>query len=200
MLRETANQPVGLRARKRVALIRHIQAVALDLFDANGFDKVTVEEVASAAEVSASSLYRYFGTKEGLILHDEHDEPMVAAVVRHLADHDALDAVLLAVEEMGEEHFVRDADLTLRRLPYLVNVPSVRAAGHLAVDQLVRRLADVLAEPGRRPARTAVEARAVAGAVLWGLIGSLLAWYESGAGTPMLTAVRAGLSALDQLG
>ncbi len=196
MLRESVDQPPGLRERKRAASIRHIQSVALDLFDDNGFEKVTIDQVAAAAEASASSVYRYFGTKEGLVLHDEHDGEMAAAVLRHLADHDALDAVLLAVEEMGEAHFVRDAALTRRRLPHLVDVPSVRAAGYLAVDDLVRRFAEVLAEPGRRPSRTAVEARAVAAAVLWGLVGSLLAWYEAGATTSLLDAVRSGLAAL----
>ncbi|PID53113.1 MAG: TetR family transcriptional regulator, partial [Micrococcales bacterium] len=51
----------SLRARKKAAAMRHIQQVALELISSKGFDKVTVEEVAAAAEVSPSSIYRYFG-------------------------------------------------------------------------------------------------------------------------------------------
>ncbi|HEY7594201.1 MAG TPA: helix-turn-helix domain-containing protein, partial [Actinophytocola sp.] len=40
--------------------MRTIQEQALDLFDARGFDAVTIEEIAAAAEVSPSSVYRYF--------------------------------------------------------------------------------------------------------------------------------------------
>src|SRR5260370_12593609 len=53
--------------------MRTIQERALDLFDERGFDAVTIEEIAAAAEVSPSSVYRYFGTKEGLLVADEFD-------------------------------------------------------------------------------------------------------------------------------
>lgn len=53
--------------------MRTIHERALDLFDERGFDAVTIEEIAAAAEVSPSSVYRYFGTKEGLIVADEFE-------------------------------------------------------------------------------------------------------------------------------
>src|SRR6187431_1014357 len=64
---------MGLRERRRRGAMRTIQERALDLFDERGFDAVTIEEIAAAAEVSPSSVYRYFGTKEGLIVADEFD-------------------------------------------------------------------------------------------------------------------------------
>jgi len=60
----------GLRERKRLAAMRRVQEVALDLFDARGFESVSIEEIARAAEVSPSSIYRYFGTKEQIVLYD----------------------------------------------------------------------------------------------------------------------------------
>ncbi|MDN6487490.1 MAG: TetR/AcrR family transcriptional regulator, partial [Ancrocorticia sp.] len=63
----------GLRERKRRATIQSIQETALDLFDERGFGQVSVEEIAAAADVSPSSVYRYFGTKEGIILADQFD-------------------------------------------------------------------------------------------------------------------------------
>ncbi len=57
-----------------------------DLFDGRGFEKVSIEDIAAAAEVSPSSVYRYFGTKERIVLHDEVDLRFVDAVERELAD------------------------------------------------------------------------------------------------------------------
>ncbi len=51
-----------------------------DLFDGRGFEKVSIEDIAAAAEVSPSSVYRYFGTKERIVLHDEVDLRFVDAV------------------------------------------------------------------------------------------------------------------------
>ena len=47
-----------------------IQGHALDLFDERGVDAVTIEEIA---EVSPSTVYRYFGSKEGPIVSDDFD-------------------------------------------------------------------------------------------------------------------------------
>ena len=56
--------------------MRHVQSVAIDLFERHGFGKVTIEQIARAADVSPSSIYRHFGTKEQLVLWDEYD-PML---------------------------------------------------------------------------------------------------------------------------
>ncbi len=50
--------------RRKVEAMSRIQQVALDLFDAHGYRNVTIERVAAAAEVSPSSIYRYFGTND----------------------------------------------------------------------------------------------------------------------------------------
>jgi AcrR family transcriptional regulator len=66
---------------------RAIQECALDLFDERGFGDVTIEEIAAAAEVSPSSVYRYFGTKEGILVADEFDT-MSEEALREILDVD----------------------------------------------------------------------------------------------------------------
>ncbi|NTV39112.1 MAG: helix-turn-helix transcriptional regulator, partial [Demequinaceae bacterium] len=44
--------------------MERIQTVALALFEQHGFGPVTIERIAHEADVSPSSVYRYFGTKE----------------------------------------------------------------------------------------------------------------------------------------
>jgi AcrR family transcriptional regulator len=62
-------QPDGLRARKKARTRDAIADAAIALFLARGFDAVPVSDIAAAAEVSKPTLFRYFPTKEDLVLH-----------------------------------------------------------------------------------------------------------------------------------
>lgn len=59
----------GRRARKLQKTIDQIGAAAWDLFEAHGFDNVTMEAIAEAADVAKGTLYKYFPVKEALIRH-----------------------------------------------------------------------------------------------------------------------------------
>lgn len=58
----------GLRERTRRLVQAEITTVGMDLFARNGFDAVTVEEIATAAGMSKRSFFRYFATKEDVVL------------------------------------------------------------------------------------------------------------------------------------
>jgi AcrR family transcriptional regulator len=62
-------EPAGLRARKKVRTRDAIADAAISLFLARGFDEVSVSDIAATAEVSKPTLFRYFATKEDLVLH-----------------------------------------------------------------------------------------------------------------------------------
>ncbi|MFD3694955.1 TetR family transcriptional regulator [Streptomyces sp. NPDC058646] len=73
----------GLRENKKLRTRRRLEATALELFLERGFDAVSVADVAAAAEVSKPTLFRYFPTKEDLVLDrfaDHQDE--TARIVR----------------------------------------------------------------------------------------------------------------------
>ena len=74
-------EPVGLRARKKGRTRDVIADAAISLFLAQGFDRVSVSEVAARAEVSKPTLFRYFATKEDLVLHRFADHGGEAARV-----------------------------------------------------------------------------------------------------------------------
>ncbi|WP_089155140.1 TetR/AcrR family transcriptional regulator [Micromonospora sp. NBS 11-29] len=75
------SEPVGLRARKKVRTRDAIADAAISLFLARGFDQVSVADIAATAEVSKPTLFRYFATKEDLILHRFADHSGEAARV-----------------------------------------------------------------------------------------------------------------------
>ncbi|MGW0392830.1 TetR/AcrR family transcriptional regulator [Streptomyces sp. NPDC003042] len=73
----------GLRENKKLRTRRQLAATALELFLERGFDAVSVADVAAAAEVSKPTLFRYFPSKEDLVLDrfaDHQDE--AARIVR----------------------------------------------------------------------------------------------------------------------
>ncbi|MFD8009543.1 TetR/AcrR family transcriptional regulator [Streptomyces sp. NPDC058955] len=75
------SEPTGLRARKKERTRDAIGDAAVALFLERGFDRVSVNEIAAAAEVSKPTLFRYFPTKEDLVLHRFADHQGEAARV-----------------------------------------------------------------------------------------------------------------------
>ncbi|WP_406463683.1 TetR/AcrR family transcriptional regulator [Streptomyces sp. NBC_00111] len=67
----------GLRERKKQLTYQAVSEAAISMFLERGFDKVSVAEVAAAADISKPTLFRYFPSKEDLVLHrfaDHEDE------------------------------------------------------------------------------------------------------------------------------
>ncbi|OON75659.1 TetR family transcriptional regulator [Streptomyces tsukubensis] len=58
---------MGLRERKKMQTRSRLLSVALRMFSERGFDKVSVAEIAAAADVSKMTVFNYFGSKEELI-------------------------------------------------------------------------------------------------------------------------------------
>lgn len=86
---------MGLRERKKQQTYQAISDAAIALFLEKGFDRVSVAEVAAAADVSKPTLFRYFPAKEDLALHrfaDHEDEAarVVAARPPGISPLDAL--------------------------------------------------------------------------------------------------------------
>jgi AcrR family transcriptional regulator len=73
----------GLREAHRERVREAISQAAITLFLARGFDEVPVTEIAAAARVSKPTLFKYFPTKEDLVLHQFGDhQGEYARVVR----------------------------------------------------------------------------------------------------------------------
>jgi AcrR family transcriptional regulator len=197
----------GLRERRRVKARRTIQERALDLFDERGFDAVTIEEIAAAAEVSPSSVYRYFGTKEGLLVADEFDSMSQEALEEILDLNDPVGSLLRIVrayettpEETPEQ--ASGAPVTprssaerspWRRVRYFFQEPSVRMAALAALDRASRRIAPMLAGHGDV---TETQARVTANALVFGYFAALEQWYLDDGAHPIADYVEEGMKPL----
>lgn len=169
---------ISLRDRKKAATMHRVQEVAVGLFEEHGFDAVTVEQVAAAADVSPSTIYRYFGTKEGLALHDEHDEVLFAAIAELLAEHDLWTAGTMALERLEQPHFIHDAELTTRRTRLWVNEPALRLATVGVVSRFVDEVAPLVAASPHNDYRPD-QARVLVTALIWAAVAAIESWYAN---------------------
>lgn len=181
-------RPLGLRERKKIAAMRRIQRVAIEQFEDHGFAQVTIEHIAEEAEVSPSTVYRYFGTKEELVLRDEYDEVILAAVSRLFADHDPWTAFEMAMEVIGGAHFVADGDLSLRRTRIWHETPSVRAAGFMVLDETAKQLA-VLMHAADRYGRSLHDYQILGASMMAAVLACIEQWYHEGGSTDIKDAV-----------
>ncbi len=93
-------QQSGLRERKKARTRASIREHALRLFREQGYHATTVEQIAAAAEVSPSTFFRYFPTKEDVVLQDDMDTRMVEALERQPAGLGPVTAVRAATREV----------------------------------------------------------------------------------------------------
>ncbi len=137
-----------LRRRRRLADMQVVQHRAVDLFSREGFDAVSVDRVAEAAGVSPVSVYRWFGTKEALVLWDDYDPPLLAAIRGHLDDAGPLAAVRDGVADELDEVYDRDRALVLARTRLIHDEPALRAAATHGTTALEEALVELYAAAG----------------------------------------------------
>ncbi|OON80571.1 TetR/AcrR family transcriptional regulator [Streptomyces tsukubensis] len=91
----TPEPPVGRRERKKAATRQAIADAALHLFLERGYDDVGIREIAEAADVSTTTVFKHFTGKEALVFDREEstDARLIAAVRERPAGRSVLDAL-----------------------------------------------------------------------------------------------------------
>jgi len=155
----------SLRERKKAKTRSSIQRHALRLFRAQGFDETTVEQIADAAEVSPSTFFRYFPTKEDVVLYDDLDPVGIAAIKAQPAGVPPLTAVRNALRTVFDQLAGEERAQAEDRLYLFRTVPEVRARALEQFLSELQNLADLIAERvGRSTSDFAV--RVFAGAIV----------------------------------
>jgi AcrR family transcriptional regulator len=117
-----------LRDRATRAVRSEVGAVAMRLFLEQGFDKTTVDQIAAEAGLSRTSFFRYFATKEDVVLGnlDERGQQVLEALVARPAAEPAWQALRHSFNLLLEETAVAP-ERGLRMARMLNDTPSLRA-------------------------------------------------------------------------
>ncbi|MFE4949325.1 TetR family transcriptional regulator [Leifsonia sp. NPDC056665] len=165
----TSDRP-GLRERKKARTRAAIQSHALRLFTEQGYDATTIDQVIDAAEVSASTFFRYFPTKESVVLFDDFDPQIVSAFLAQPADVPPVAAMRVALREAFGDLTAEQLEEQRERLALVLDVPALRGAILDQLSQSMLLISEAIADRAGRP-RDDFGVRTLAGAI----IGSMFA-------------------------
>ncbi|WP_409341431.1 TetR family transcriptional regulator [Paenibacillus sp. MBLB4367] len=164
------DQPkLGLRERKKLKTRATIQQNAIKLFREQGYHETTIEQIAEVSEVSPSTLFRYFPTKEALVLDDEFDPMLMELYRKQPSELSPIQAFRQAVRD-SSALIPRDIRHAIReRMELIMSIPELRAANFSQTSDTLNMIAGLIAErAGRESGDLAVLAYAgsIVGAVL----------------------------------
>jgi AcrR family transcriptional regulator len=174
---ETSAAPLGLRERKKQQTRERIRREAYRLFAEHGYEATTVDQIADASEVSSSTFFRYFPTKEDVVIQDEYDPALAEALRSRPADEPVLDAILGTLKGSLGATLQQDREDLLLRTRLIFEDPALRAHNVAEQERSERAMADVIAErTGRDPAD--LEIRCAAAAIIAVFTTLVRYWVE----------------------
>jgi AcrR family transcriptional regulator len=170
------SSPLSLRQRNRLATMRLVQEQAVMLIEQNGFDATKIEDIAEATGVSASTIFRQFGTKEYIVLWDEIDDSINLQLRKTLPTATPVlgfrDAMLSSLGKRS------DTDMFLRRLRLIYSTPAIWAEGATRDRVSRQELADAFSQMAGRKTISIADAT-LAAACLAALDVALETWQSN---------------------
>ncbi|WP_425464361.1 TetR family transcriptional regulator [Paenibacillus anaericanus] len=156
---------MGLRERKKAKTMTAIQMHAMRLFREQGYKATTVEQIADAAEISPSTFFRYFATKEDVVITDNYDPLLITAFENqppHLSPLQAIRGAMISEVAGTPED---ELEMARERNQLIMMVPELRAAMLNNLTQMMQLIAEMVAKRiGSKPDDIAV--RTFAGAII----------------------------------
>ncbi|WP_063786056.1 TetR/AcrR family transcriptional regulator [Streptomyces sp. MMG1533] len=174
----TDRPQLGLRERKKIKTRTAIRDATYALIEEQGYDATTIEQIAERAEVSPSTVFRYFPTKEDIVLTDEYDPILLEELRARPADEPwpvSLRYVMHKAIGLGANE---EPEVTRLRSRLMVEVPAVRSRMMESMSVTGRMLASaVAARTGR--AEDSLEVRVYTMSLIGGLAEISLYWAEN---------------------
>jgi AcrR family transcriptional regulator len=192
-----AGPPMGLRERKKARTRAAIRTEALRLFRERGYAATTIEQIAAAADISPATFFRYYPTKEDVVLQDDLDLLIPDAVEAQPPSLGPIAAVRAAVADTLNALSPSDLDRLQETIMLSMAVPEIRAR---ATDEFSRTI-ELMAVPlARRAGRSPddPEVRHVAGAMVGVIMSATMAPPLSGDPAELLARLDAALAHLER--
>ncbi|MET9830684.1 TetR family transcriptional regulator [Streptomyces sp. NPDC006385] len=173
-----AARHLSLRERKKIKTRIAIRDATYALIEEQGYEATTVEQIAERAEVSPSTVFRYFPTKEDIVLTDEHDPILMEELRKRPADEPWPESLRYVMKLAISAGMREEPEITRLRSHLLAQVPAVRARMMESMSVTGRMLADaVAARTGLEP--DSLEARVYTMSLVGGLTEISLYWAEN---------------------
>jgi AcrR family transcriptional regulator len=162
---EPPARPAGLRERKKARTRATIRQHALRLFREQGYYATTIEQIADAAEVSPATFFRYFPTKEDVVLQDDFDVISLGALENQPPELGPIAAFRAAAAETLAALSADDMARFRETIELTAAIPEVRAR---SIDEFVRTINQITGAIALRTGRPAddFEVRTIAGAIM----------------------------------
>lgn len=168
---------LGLRERKKAQMRETIQSFALQLMREQGYAATTVEQIITGVDVSESTFFRYFPTKESLVLSDEFDPIILEAFLAQPTDISVMSALRNAMRSLFAGLSAEALADQRERVNLVVRVPSLRSAMLDQFSETMTVLSGAIAERTDRVADD-FAIRVVAGAVIGAAMAILTAMAD----------------------
>jgi len=164
---------IGLRERKKARTRAALRDHGLRLFREQGYQATTIEQIAEAADVSPSTFFRYYPSKEDIVLVDDLDQVLIDAFEAQPIEKSPIMAVRDAIATVLAGLTDEDREREQQRHELMLAVPELRAT---MMDEFRRNIDMVAGVVARRLGRPAddFEVRVFAGAV----IGAAISTFE----------------------
>ncbi|MFG2551653.1 TetR/AcrR family transcriptional regulator [Streptomyces sp. NPDC048581] len=173
----TDRPQLGLRERKKIKTRTAIRDATYALIQEQGYDATTIEQIAERAEVSPSTVFRYFPTKEDIVLTDEYDPILLAELRKRPADEPWMESLRYVMKLAIVAATQEDPEAVRLRSHLLVQVPAVRSRMLESMSVTGRMLAEAIAERTDMP-RDSFEVRVFTMSLIGGLAEISLYWAE----------------------
>jgi len=171
---QTIDRPLGLRERKKIKTRQTIRREAFRLIDENGYAATTVEPIAEAADVSPSTFFRYFPSKESLLLADDLDPLILDALKAQPPDLSLIQAFRRAYQAVMAHLPADQLEFESTRQRLIFSIPELKAAMYDEYYRTVNVMAELIGRRIGRPAND-FEVRVFVGA----LTGAMMAAFDS---------------------
>src|SRR4029077_10354819 len=139
-------QPSGLRERKKARTRASIREQALRLFREQGYHATTVEQIAEAAEVSPSTFFRYFPTKEDVVLQDDMELLWMDVFLAQPSDMGPIAALRAAIRAAFQGMGAEELGQLRETMDMAIAVPAVRARMLAEFARTTQVIAQAVAE------------------------------------------------------
>jgi AcrR family transcriptional regulator len=191
--------PSTARGRRMLRARRELAVAAVKLFEERGFNETTVEDIAEAADYSASTFFRHFGAKEDAVFHDigERMTTYQALLDEPPAPRDTWPRVRAVLLENAAYWEDSDPDFARARTRLFLREPTLYRRYLVHCDDIERILTQVLAiQHGTKPEQD-VSCEVVAAAAVGAWRAGFAKWLDSGG--RLEHHIAAGLDVIDPI-